>query len=462
MVAMGFALAAGLACLLALGSRLTALFLVLLSGLLFGYLLFGRAFAYLGVYPIFVGEAVLALAVLHLVVSGPHVRLTWLHWLLLAFLSLGLLRTVPYIESDGIDALRDGALWGYGLFAIALSAAVREQHFGRIAALYAVAMPLFLIWIPIANLLVLYGGDLPTLLGSNVSIVSLKLGDVGVHLGGIAAFLIVGFGRGRLVGRVAEISIWAAWLASFIIVGSGNRGGMLAAGAAAAAALVLMRPTRRFVARFAMAATLMLAVAALAPAITLTTGRSLALSQIAENISSIVTDSGAEKLEGSKAWRTAWWNDIVNYTFNGPYFWTGKGFGINLADEDGFQTVGEGEAPLRSPHSAHLTVLARMGVPGLVMWISLQVAFGASLLWSFLRARRHGATFWSRVDAWLLCYWLAMIVNASFDVYFEGPQGGIWFWTIVGLGLSAILIQRPLFKEAQSTPQVVGLSSGGA
>jgi hypothetical protein len=37
----------------------------------------------------------------------------------------------------------------------------------------------------------------------------------------------------------------------------------------------------------------------------------------------------------------------------------------------------------------------------------------------------------------ILAYWLAMLVNASFDVYLEGPQGGIWFWSVFGLGLAA-------------------------
>ena len=44
------------------------------------------------------------------------------------------------------------------------------------------------------------------------------------------------------------------------------------------------------------------------------------------------------------------------------------------------------------------------------------------------------------MHAWILVFWLAMVVNASFDVYLEGPQGGIWFWMIFGLGLAALRI----------------------
>jgi hypothetical protein len=28
-----------------------------------------------------------------------------------------------------------------------------------------------------------------------------------------------------------------------------------------------------------------------------------------------------------------------------------------------------------------------------------------------------------------------MMVNTSFDPYLEGPQGGIWFWSLFGLGM---------------------------
>jgi hypothetical protein len=37
--------------------------------------------------------------------------------------------------------------------------------------------------------------------------------------------------------------------------------------------------------------------------------------------------------------------------------------------------------------------------------------------------------------AWVLAYWVAMMVDTSFDPYLEGPQGGIWFWAVFGLGL---------------------------
>jgi hypothetical protein len=454
----GLAAAAGVGCVLTLGSRLTTLFMGLLAALLVGYALFDRAFAYIGVYPVYVSEMVLTVALLHMLVSIRQIRLTWLHWLLMAFMVVGLSRTLPFLGTYGIDALRDAALWGYGFFALAVSIAIRPKHFERIASLYGWMIPVFLVWAPLASLAArLYSGDLPTFLDSGASILSLKNGDLGVHLAGIGAFVIVGLNRARLAGWATEIAIWALWLVGVAVPGSANRGSLLAASTAFIAG-AFMLPGLRRVGQFALAAVLALVVAGIAPQIDVASQRSLSVDQLVKNISSVVADTGADELEGTKEWRTQWWGAIIDYTFGGPYFWTGKGFGINLADDDGFQVLDN--SALRSPHNSHLTVLARMGVPGLTLWVLLQAGFGASLFWSFVRARRNRATFWCRIDAWLLVYWIAMLVNASFDVYLEGPQGGIWFWSIFGLGLAAIGIQKSAFDELDraAAPESLGIT----
>ena len=162
-------------------------------------------------------------------------------------------------------------------------------------------------------------------------------------------------------------------------------------------------------------------------------GRSTTIDQIIKNIASIFSPSSDENLEGSKEFRLRWWGSIVNYTVFGDYFWTGKGFGVNLADVDGFQANADGS--LRSPHNSHITALARMGVPGFILWLLLQGAFGIGLVRSVLAQHRAGMTSLAIVGAWILAYWVAMLVDTSFDPYLEGPQGGIWFWSLFGLGM---------------------------
>ena len=63
--------------------------------------------------------------------------------------------------------------------------------------------------------------------------------------------------------------------------------------------------------------------------------RPVSAHQIVENAKSIVGQSG-QQTEGTKQWRLDWWDIIINDTFHGPNFWTGRGFGLNLADADGF------------------------------------------------------------------------------------------------------------------------------
>jgi O-antigen ligase len=106
-------------------------------------------------------------------------------------------------------------------------------------------------------------------------------------------------------------------------------------------------------------------------------------------------------------------------------------------------------APLRSPHNSMMTVLARMGVPGLALWLLLQIGFGLSLLFAHLRARRAGALGWARLNLWILSYWTAFIVNSWFDVFLEGPQGGIWFWSLMGLGIGVLELQRRDIRPLQ-------------
>jgi hypothetical protein len=162
-------------------------------------------------------------------------------------------------------------------------------------------------------------------------------------------------------------------------------------------------------------------------------GRPATLEQVIENILSVFGSSSDQGLEGTKQFRLAWWGTIVDYTFFGDYFWAGKGFGVNLADDDGFQSTVDHS--LRAPHNSHLTVLARMGVPGFVFWWVIQAAFAIGLLRSIRSHRRAGDLKFAAVGGWLLAYWVAMMVDTSFDPFLEGPQGGIWFWTVVGLGL---------------------------
>jgi O-antigen ligase/polysaccharide polymerase Wzy-like membrane protein len=420
--------------LLSLGPAMVPVFQVCLAAILAGYAFLGRGVAHLGVPPLYVGEAVLGIGLIAIAVSVDRARWRPAHVAILAFAAWGAIRTIPYIGTYGIDALRDAVTWGYAVFAIAVSLTVRAEHFDVIVRLYRRLVPIFVFWVPIAAVVsVVFADALPRAPGSEVPIVVFKGGDMGVHLAGVGAFMILGLGGGTAVG-LRDIVIWAGWLLSVVTAGAVNRGGLLAASMVATTVLFIRATSRWFVVVFV--GLFLVAIVGLAdPQIDLGFSRRISLDQIVANVGSIFDSHAEEGLQGTKTWRLRWWNTIIAYTVEGPYFWTGKGYGINLADDDGFQLLADHS--LRAPHNGHIEILARSGVPGLTLWILLQAVFAATLLRAAAKARAAGLQHWVAIVGWIFAYWLAALVNTSFDVYLEGPQGGIWFWSVMGLGIAA-------------------------
>ena len=435
--------ALGALALATLERRLVSLALGALVVLLAGYAFFSRGFAWVGVPPLFIGEPVLALLLLAVMAWRAPGRLGWPHAGIAVFMLWGLARTLPFLPRDGIDAARDSVVWLYALFAIAVSLLMTRQRFEHATELYGRVLLVFAIWVPIAGLLHLMGILRFAWPGAPTPLLTFKAGDMAVHLAGIAAFVSLGLYAGGRGQALRESLLWPAWAAGAVFAMSANRGGMLALLMTTPLAFLAMRSSRRLTLLVSGAAVLAVVVM-VNPSLPTPRGRDVSLAGVAANALSIFVNAEESDREGTKEWRLEWWGEIVDYTIRGPYP-LGKGFGVNLADSDGFQTDGT----LRSPHNIHMTVLARMGLPGLVLWLALQGAFGAALLRAWRRARRRGDEFWASVNVWLLVYWAAMLTNASFDVYIEGPQGGVWFWTVMGLGIAALRIQR---EERASAP----------
>lgn len=445
-----------LAFLTQVGRRLPRYALGLISIALIGYAFLGKGFSYLGVPPLFIGEVTLGLGMLAAVMSvfqGARLHhVTLLICTLVAFLIIGIVSTVPYIGTYQLDALRDAATWYYALFALVV--AVLVTHLGRFPGAiesYGRVMPYFLIAAPV----VLWGTRLgkeisPKWPVSNQEILDIKGGDLAVHLAGVVVFLLLGLQRLRSdpsptkSGRrplVARWSPWWWWPLILVSVGSlvSGRAALVSIGAAVLLVL-LLRPISHWGRPLLVTALMLTAVLIVNPRFETSNGRELSVDGLVLALQSVGGNTGYADGDGTRTWRLDWWRKIENYTINGPYFWMGKGYGVNLANTDGFQVYSD--ESLRNPHSIHFSILGRSGVPGLASWIVLNVVFAFSLLMAFVRARAHGHLMWANVHLWLLAYWLAFIVNASFDVYIEGPQGGIWFWSVLGFGIAALELYR--------------------
>jgi O-Antigen ligase len=286
----------------------------------------------------------------------------------------------------------------------------------------------------VALLIQIAGVALPTLPDTRVPMLSIKTGDMAVHLAGASVLFLVGLLP--IHGVLWLVSLFAAVL----ICASGNRGAALSYLAATAFVILLFPRARSVAVRFLLPLALLFSLTFfIDPDVRLHQDREISLRQLAINYASIVTNlsDNPGNTEGTKQWRLMWWKRIVDYTIFGDYFWRGKGYGVNLTTADGFRSE---SGLLRSPHNVHMTILARSGVIGLALWLLLQGVWFTQVLRRHIRAKRARHSQWAAMFLALAAYWVAFLVNASFDVFLEGPMGGVWFWVLFGFGLAAVRV----------------------
>ena len=137
-------------------------------------------------------------------------------------------------------------------------------------------------------------------------------------------------------------------------------------------------------------------------------------------------------------WRAIFWVRCTHCVLHqAPFF--GLGFGQNLTElmRDTpawplFVPSQQLDPPNRSPHCAHITVLTRMGLVGLLLWLSILALVSVGALRKIWRCgrTRDREKFWDGLM--LLGVWLILLSAMSFGVILEGPMGGIWFWSLTG------------------------------
>ncbi len=412
-------------------------FFYVLGFLLLGYALGGRGFAYWGVKPIFVGEMTMTMGVIAFVRSGQFARVMKMTILLplLMFIVLGAMDTIPYWSQYQFDCIRDGAIWGFATFAFILVGLfihrperirLVDKYYKNFAIYFLVLAPIF--WAVYNS----FGDGLPTFPGGEVPLIQVKGGDLCVHLAGAFGY-IVAMGSGL-----------NPWLGPLMVplnlaLNIQGRAGMMSFITASLMCIILRPFHHRAMKVFGvMALGVMLLWASDVHLNDHGDGREISFKFILKSAHSIIGDSDDQALSGSKEWRLRWWRKIINYTVYGKYFCTGKGFGISIAADDGFDIDGT----LRSPHNGHMTILARMGVPGICLWAAVHLTWLGAMTLAYAKARMRRDWKWSGLFLFLLIYYAAFLTNASFDVFIEGPMGGIWLWCIYGTGIAAIHIYK--------------------
>ena len=430
---------------LLLGNR----YIAFLGFVLLGYAVMGRGFAYIGLPPLYIGEIALLSGVAIFVRSRAVIAsfATLPSVLLAATMAWVLARTLPLFGEYGFDSLRDSTIITYGGFAFIVTGLLLEdaRRISTVLRHYRfmlMSLPAMFVALLLNKYL---PDDVPQLLGP-APIINVGPSAVGTHLTGLMVFALIGY---RKVSAI-WVLMWFATLAPVIAT---NRGAALSVVVPIVFAMIVLGQFRLMFTTLKIGLAMFTVVLAIVSMFGLydeareSWDRPVSAHQILENALSIVGQQSGSQGEGTKQWRLNWWDIIIRDTVHGPNFWTGRGFGVNLAEQDGFAgpnltANGQNRALTRSPHSAQMTMLARAGVPGLALWVLVLASWFGMMMRTMITARARGHKQWADLLLFISCYAAAIVINASFDVVLEGPVQGIWFWCLFGFGVGSVMIYR--------------------
>ena len=314
---------------------ISKMYVVAAGVLLIGYAVFNKGFAYLGYPPIFIGEVFLLFSALVLLMGGYTTRV--LHspitWTIIIFMIWGAARTLPFLEVYGLNAVRDSVVWLYGTYAIFIgSALLRSRTLGLVPKWYNAWFPWFLVIAPPSFILShKFGYLIPTYPGSGRIILSMKPGDMAVHLAGVAGFMGLGLHRrfakhGGTVTLMREFGLWMIWGLGVIIAGSRNRGGLVAV-IVACLVILAFKPASRLNRVILPGVIVVLLAISFDVQVPIGGNRNISVQQIIDNVESVMFKDKRITHSDTASWRILWWERIRDETIGGDYFWDGRGYG---------------------------------------------------------------------------------------------------------------------------------------
>mgnify|MGYP000710264845 FL=1 len=393
------------------------------------YLLVMTLYVFLnkGVAYTYLVEALWLFGILLLFINRKKVELIWNKStkLILLFLAISFIYILRgFTKYDIIDLIRDSFIFQYGWFVFILFLfkekleIIWETLFFIYKWLPFVALLNFILqyFVPFFETVAPFGG-IPILLYKN--------GDMGVQLLISTLLLLYSFENKTLKWRVLLSLVIAL---DFLILASYSRSGIVAFLASMLCFIyfnkdIQLQSRVRLLIKYL--PIILLVVTPIYINIKVTEnfqGRAVGLEQIKNNFSSIVGGTTDATSENNVVWRLVWWAKIIDYSLSFPNFFIGKGLGMNLATDDDIITLDDS---LRSPHNFHLNIMSRFGVLIFMIWTYFLIQLLRPLFKKQLQGKR----------LLIGCILLAFLLNASFDVFLEGPMGAFPFWTWLGLYL---------------------------
>ncbi len=417
-----------------------------------GYLFFDRAFAWLHIpgLPLFVGELVIILGIVAMLSTnmrlGGIIRRSGAFKALLGYMVWGALLLVGRITVYGQDAIRDAALWYYGIIAIFVIVLLnsRPDRITRWVRLFGRAVPYFLIWFPIATVIdALFDEVLPVVPDSTIPISAHRTGNMAVMAAAGLGFLWLVDRDSEMYSERQRVGLTALATIVLLFAGMKNRGGFVAAALALAIAAIFLRRKRSEISMVMVGAVVVLLTIGLLGNVRIalfSDGREVSVDQLLNNLTSVIDqDAGGSRQTSTTAWRLQIWADVLrDVTSEFPL--TGFGPGPDLGERYGIEGI-EAE-PLRNPHNSHVGVLARSGFVGAGLWAMMFVIWTVELLLARGRMLARGKKLEAGIVVWLIVTVVAILVNAIFDPTLEGPQVAWWLWAMLGFGISLVTLDQ--------------------
>jgi hypothetical protein len=346
-------------------------------------------------------------------------------------MTLGAVLTAFSLERWKLDALRDSAIWYYGLFFfIGLAVTTREAIADRFWLLIRRVWIISLVW-NVADIFshhrLSHSGPIIPWRGVPVLFNAIHEAGQNLALGALIVLCTTTLYK-RPFLRYFLALVAALGLAIFVT--SDGRGMRVGFGAAVLTMLLLSLAAHR---RPHFNERLLTLLAAAVPLIALA---ALLFSGQILRLSGLDRFAGADPSnpDGTVNWRLIWWQRLYDHVMEtNPV--VGIGFGESLHIYNPFLESDDEEFAIRSPHNFNMTVFTRMGFSGLCLWAGILVLGIGGLSRRVLRGTVRGNPYTEdRRDE--LAFWVTMlvctVVNSSFGVLMEGPVLGIWFWFALG------------------------------
>lgn len=389
---------------------------------------FGKGPTYLGVPPLYWAELCLASLVAWMLLrSGPKAFFLPspqpLSLAITAYMGLGAILVAIHLPSGGLDAIRDGAIWYYGVFYFVGLYVTRNAQMGdRMWHAIRIFWVFATLW---GALDFSTGHELeqaePILPWRGVSLWSNSNSEVVQNMCFGAVIILGSSLLDRRLWLRLLLSLPALLVLGFAVLdyGRGAKVGFVV-GILVAVSLAVAGGARAF--RFGRSIFPILLIGILV-LLFLAAYLELDLARLT-NMDRFVKD------QGTAGWRTLWWGNLYREVMiENPAF--GLGFGRDWwlwnpeIEMDKFDAH-----PVRAPHNFNVTVFSRMGFVGTALWLSVLVIgigglYGRIWRGGFSPQRQEELAIWI---AFIVATWL----NSTFGVLMEGPALGVWFWFALG------------------------------